>query len=134
MAFALSRAALTAVSFKLSVTFSVTRSALTASDARAFWHFVVSGILDAMSSTDRNVDRFAGTNRDLAAVESHLRSAGNDDPMLRSLRVFLVTQTFSGQHLDAFDLESRCFFENGVGSPRPAIEFSHCRLLLRRAI
>src|SRR6185369_5177403 len=84
-----------------------------------------------MSRADGNVDRFTGAHGDLTAIESYFRRARNDDPMLRTLRVFLVTQTFSGQHLDPFDLESRCFFEHGVRSPRPLIEFSHWSSLLR---
>jgi hypothetical protein len=82
-------------------------------------------VFNAMSSADGNIDRFSIANCNLAAVESYLCGTGNDEPVFRPLRVFLVTQTFSGKHLDPFDLESRCFFQHGVGAPWPLIKFSH---------
>lgn len=84
------------------------------------------GVFDAMRSANGDVDRFTVANSDVAAVESHLCCTGNNVPMFRALCVFLVTQTFSGQHFDPFDFESWCFFQNGVGAPRPSIKFSHC--------
>lgn len=53
-------------------------------------------VFDAMSGADGNIDRFAMTDRDVAAVERYLCCTGNNVPMFRALRVFLVTQTFSG--------------------------------------
>src|SRR4026207_306439 len=59
---------------------------------------VRAGVFDAVGRTDGNVDRFAIAHCDLAAVESYFCGAGNHNPVLRALRVFLVTQTLSRQH------------------------------------
>src|SRR5262249_32496271 len=83
------------------------------------------GVLNAVGSADGNVDRLAGTNRDLTTVERDLRRSADDEPVFRTLRVLLITQSFSGQHFDPFDLESGCFFQHLVSSPRTSIEFSH---------
>lgn len=53
-------------------------------------------VFDAMSGADGNIDRFAMTDGDVLAVESYLCRTGNNVPVFRALRVFLITQTFAG--------------------------------------
>src|SRR5678815_3825750 len=84
-----------------------------------------------MRCTDRNVDRFAGLNRDLLAVECHFRSTFNDVPVLCALRVFLVTESFARQDLDALHFETAIFLKHRVGPPRPAIKLPHTRSSLK---
>jgi hypothetical protein len=84
----------------------------------------VAGILDSVRGSNRNIDRFAVPNGDFAAVERHLGSSFHDEPVLGALRVFLVTQSLSGQHFDALDLERTSFFEHCVTAPWSPIEFS----------
>src|SRR6266404_4944761 len=64
------------------------------------------GILDAMGSSDVDVDRFACQDSDFFVVKRNFGSAGNDEPVLCALRMFLITQSLAGQHFDAFDLEA----------------------------
>src|SRR5687768_5647339 len=104
------------------VVFAEIRAALDFDKNQIFF----TGIFDAMSGADGNVDGFTSAYGDLAAVECDLRGAGDYDPVFGSLRMLLITQALSGQHLDSFDLESGCFLEDGVSTPRPLIKFSHC--------
>jgi hypothetical protein len=80
-----------------------------------------------MRCADRNVDRFTGSNRDLAVVECHFGGAFNDEPVLSALGVFLVTESLTRQDLDPFHFEAAIFFEHRVASPRPAIKLPHKR-------
>src|ERR1041385_4476560 len=87
-----------------------------------------------MRGADRNIDRFTRSNRDLRAVECHFRRAFNDEPVLRSLRVLLVAESFAWQDLDPLHFESAIFFEHRVGSPRPSIKLPHTRSSLMRMV
>src|SRR6185295_3814801 len=87
-----------------------------------------------MRCSDRNVDRLPSSNRDLLAIECHLRSAFNDEPVLCSLGVFLVTESLARQHLDPLHFEAAIFFEHRVTSPRPAIKLPHTRSSLIRMV
>src|SRR5829696_8667664 len=87
-----------------------------------------------MRGADGNVDRLAGANDDLLVVECHFRSAFNNEPVFGALRVFLVTESLAGQHLDTLHFEAAIFLEHGVGSPGPAIKLPHTRSSLTRMV
>src|SRR5215213_3604551 len=80
-----------------------------------------------MRGADGNVDRFAVTDRDLLAVESHPGSTFNYEPVLCSLRVFLVTESLAWQDLDPLHFETAIFLEHRVSPPRPSIKLPHTR-------
>jgi len=92
----------------------------------------VAGVLHSMCGADGNIDRFAGADRDIAAVERDSRRSFNDHPVLGALRVFLITQPLARLHLDALDLERAPFFEHGISAPGPLIEFSQLVWSLRK--
>jgi hypothetical protein len=85
---------------------------------------LVGGILHSMGRADRDVDRFAGANRDLSTIERNLGSSLYDHPVFGALRVFLVAESLSRQHFDSLDLERASFFQDRVGTPGPLIKLS----------
>ncbi len=50
-------------------------------------------VLDAMRRPTADVDRLAGSDFDLDAVECHLADAGQGEPVLRAMSMTLVAQT-----------------------------------------
>src|ERR671923_310219 len=78
-----------------------------------------------MGRADGNIDRFAGVDIDLFSIESHFRCAFDDEPVLSSLRVFLVAESLSRENFNPFDLEISIFLKDCVSSPWPTIKLPH---------
>jgi hypothetical protein len=85
----------------------------------------VAGVFNAVGGADSDIDRLAGADSDLTTVECDTSCSFDDEPVLGALRVFLVTESLTRQHLDTFNLERACLFEHGVTAPWSPIEFSH---------
>ena len=58
-------------------------------------------------------------------VQNNPGVASDGHPVLRSPKMFLVTQAGSGKNFDAFHLIGRAFIENGVGAPGTLDDFGH---------
>src|SRR5262249_46484782 len=80
-------------------------------------HRGVAGVLDPVRRAYRDVDVFAGAENDFFVVESNLRRALHDEPVLGAARVFLIAQPFSWQNLNAFDFVSLALVEDGEITP-----------------
>src|SRR6185295_17482952 len=81
-------------------------------------------VLDPMSCADRNIDSLAGRDTDLFIVESDFRDARHDEPMFRTLRMFLITKPLARQHLNSLYLKQISFIEHFVSAPRAPIKLS----------
>ena len=91
---------------------------------------LVAGILDTVRGPDGNVDRFPRVHDDLFIVERDLCGSGDDEPVFGTLRVLLIAESLTRQHVDAFHFERARFLEHRVASPWAAIKLSQDRLLL----
>jgi len=85
----------------------------------------VARVFNAMRRSDRDVDRLSGDDCEVAIVKRDFGGSFDDEPMLGTLRMFLVAESLARQNLDAFDLERASLFQHGVTSPGSLIEFSH---------
>src|SRR5215472_11871815 len=65
----------------------------------------VAWILYAMGGADSNVDRFTCLDNRLLIVQCDPGGSLDHDPVLRPLRVLLIAQSLSGEHLNALHLE-----------------------------
>ena len=87
-------------------------------------------VLDPVGRTLRDVDRVAGLQPLLGAVEGDHRGAGHDEPVLGPVGVALVAEPPAGIHDHALDLVGAGIVQHGVGAPRPPLRI-HRRILAR---
>ena len=78
-------------------------------------------VFNTVSRADWNIDGATSAKENLAAVKRHSGRTRDHHPVLRSVRVFLIAQTFLRQHFDAFNFVVFGFVQNCETAPRTFI-------------
>src|SRR5258705_8481595 len=83
---------------------------------------VGAGILNPMGCVNCNIDRLAGGNDDFAVVQCHLCRTLHNHPVLGSLRMLLITQSFTRQYFNSLHFEVVTFVKHRKTPPGSPIE------------
>jgi hypothetical protein len=85
----------------------------------------MTGVLDPVGDTARNIDSIPWADLDGAAVKGDDPMPRDHEPVLGAPRMRLVTEALAGAHLDRLDLEAVGLSDDRVGTPWTFGVFSH---------
>lgn len=83
----------------------------------------VTRVTDTVETTDRYVNRITCANPARDAFKDHLTNTGNDEPVLGSMGVALITQSLTRLHHNRLDLEAVTSSKHRVLTPWAYIVF-----------